>query len=228
MVAVALAGVAMLALTGSARASYGYSTTIAFDPAGTGSTSPGVTISAATLVVNGETENGFSATLGGTTITMVGANRTGFSVPSLNTLSFADIQALTTTAPGTDPLVGDSFEIGYTLSITLTNSPPPGGPGSVTLPLHGRLTVSNVNTGNGVIDNLFFAPNSGTVTFGGISLTGSVNQFTAPTINDASFGGISGRALAQAVPEPGSMALLGLGGAGLATMYRRRKAKASA
>jgi len=225
MFAATLAAVATLAMVGPARADFSYSTAIAFDPTGTGSTSSGVAIAPVTVTVNGEPENGFSATLGGTTISMLGANRGGFSVPGISTLSFADIKATTTTSAA-NPLVGDTFDIGYTLSITLTNSPPPGSAASRTLSLSGRLSVINVNVGSGEITNLFFAPNSGTVNFGGISLTGAVNQYAAPTINDASFGSISGRAVA-AVPEPGSLALLGLGGAGLAAMYRR-KAKAKA
>jgi len=226
MAALSLGMAALIAASGSsANATFSYSTTVAIDAAGTGSTSSNVTgITATTGVVGGITENGFAVTAGNTTISLLGTSRTGFFIPGTDTLDLTDVRAVSTTSS----LPGDSFTIGYTINLLLTNNGPPdvGTAASTTLPIHGRLTVVAASTGSGQIFNFIFAPSSGTVNVGGVTFTGGVDSYSPPTINGA-FGSIGGTVTA-AVPEPGSIALLGCGLAGAFGIFRRRKAKLAA
>jgi len=224
MAALSLGMAALIAASGSsANATFSYSTTVSIDPpGGSSATTPGgVTIAPATpITIGGVTETGFSARFGNTIVSLYGTARTGFFVPGTNTLDLADVAAISTTS--TPP--GDSFTVGYTILLNLTNDGPP--PSTLPLTIKGRLTVSGASTGSGTITNFIFPPSSGTVNIGGVSFSGGVDSYSPPTINGA-FGSIGGTVTA-AVPEPGSIALLGCGLAGAFGLFRRRKAKLTA
>lgn len=205
--AIVLAALALLLSAAGAQAAFMYDTTVTFSPAGTGGTSSGVTISPVTTMVNGVNETGYLATFGGTSIELLGASRSGFSVPGNDTIDAADLVATSTTSAGT---TGDSFTLGYTLNLGLTNNPPPGSAGSQSLPVSGVLTMSDVNTGNGTITNAFTTPTSGNLDAGGVSFSAGIDTYSPPTINGSpnSFGGFVD---ASPVPEPACATLMVLG-----------------
>jgi len=214
----ALAGLvlaASLGLADRAQATYSYSTTITGDSA-----TNGATIS--------NTATGTTITLGATMIMLNDTNHGPFFVPGQASLNTADV-ILTSTVP-IGP-TGTSFSFDYTVNLTLNNIAPPGSNASATFPVHGRITLTNVNMGNGTVTNIFTSPNAGTVTIGGVIYTGAVglnadgtNAFAPPTVN-GNAGNIGGFVIAG-IPEPASAVMMGAGvlgivGVGLA---RRRRA----
>jgi len=218
----ALAVASSLFMSSRANADFSYITTVSFQPAGVDGTSAGVTTTPnlPTFSTTG------TASFGNTILTLTGVSRGGFFVPGTDTLNFADVN-VTTTAPRGG--AGDSFSVGYTLNIALTNTGPPSGPGFLEtrdLRLSGVVTFSGVNQGAGTVTNMFMAPSMGSVVVGGITFTGAANASSPPTINGT--GGSIGGTVVAAVPEPASMAMLGVGGLGALVMFRRRKAMASA
>lgn len=215
----ALAGLvlaASLGLADRAQATYTYSTSITGDSATNGAT-----------ITNNAT--GTTITLDGTSISLADTSHGPFFVPGQSTLDVADI-ALTSTVP-LGP-TGTSFSFNYTVNLTVNNMAPPGSNASATFPVHGTITLTNVNMGNGTVTNVFTSPTSGmNVNIGGVLYTGAVginpdgsNAFAAPTVNDGT-GNIGGFVIAG-VPEPASAVMMGAGvlgivGVGLA---RRRRA----
>lgn len=205
---VVLAAMALLLGAAQARAGFSYATTVTFSPAGTGGTSPGVVITPALLNINGFTENGYAASFGKTSVDLVGASRNAFSVPGNDTLDAADLVATSSTPVGT---TGDTFTLGYTLQMTLTNfPPPPGSLDSQNFDVSGILTMSNVNGGTGTLNNTFTTPTSGDLDIGDISFSAAINTFSPPTVNGSS-GSIGGDVQASIVPEPASTTLIVLG-----------------
>jgi len=182
---------ALAMLTGNhAQASYNYSTSLSVT-----STTGGATFA--------NSATGATVTLGGTTVTLTNVARTGFGVPSDNTVNIGDVAVTTTTAPP-----GTSFSFNYTDVISLTNVPPPGSAGTGSVTITGTITLSQVSTGAGIVQNAFVIANPPLTTVGGIPFLVTGTNFGNPTINVAN-GNLGGRILV--VPEPTSIVTLGLG-----------------
>jgi hypothetical protein len=181
----------------------------------------GVTSSPITLDVGiggvSRIETGIAVKFGGTEVDFLGASRTAFSVPGSDSLDFVDIRIITTTTPPPS----DSFSFNYSVGVTLTNNGPPGTNGSLLVPFTGTFSVMNVNTGNGSYTNAFTSPTSGSVMIDSVLFTGGVHAYSPATVNGA-LGSIGGDIIASVVPEPASLATLGLGWAGVGLVARRR------
>jgi hypothetical protein len=201
---VALAVAVFVGTSDHATASYTYSTQLS-------------------IVGGTQTATGSTITVGGTTVTLVNITSPSFTVPSTNTVDIGDIIVSTTT-----PLTSsDTFTVSYSDSITLVNTPPPGSaatspPGSFVLT--GTLTLTGINTGAGVITNVFTGTTSRSGPFADLFFSGSVLNFASPTVNggSGSFGGLLVSSLA--IPAPASLVMLGLGlgGVGLIRLRTRR------
>ena len=160
-----------------------------------------------------------STTFGGTTVALAGRADTNLS--GNNTVNFADLMVTSTTvAPATDT-VNDA----YTLRITITN--PTGGATTGVFTVTGTLT-GTANSTSSVIDNTYFTNTPATQTIGGTGFSinvgpmGLTNVFYQPATVNGAAGGLGGQILAG-VPEPASVALLGLGGLGLLAVARARR-----
>lgn len=218
----ALSAAALLALGDRAHATYNYSTMVTITtPSGGGLT-----------VTNGPT--GATASFGGTTITLLNTSHGPFFVPGSTTLDATDISLTSTTPLGP---TGDNFSFNYTVSLTLTNTPPPGTNDIRTVSVNGTMTLTNLNVGNGTVTNVFTSPNQGSLVIGGVLYTGAIglnpngtNAFSPPTVNSPNTGNIGGFVIAAAVPEPGSIGIMGAGLLGVAGLgfARSRKAKQAA
>jgi len=205
-----MAVAASLFVGDSARASYNYATSLSIL-----SVSPGGTIT------NGTT--GANVVVGGTTLFLSNVARTALFVPGANTLNIGDVAVTTTTASP----AGDTFTVTYQDVFSLTNTPPPGTSASQNFTVTGVLTLTGINTGNGTIVNNYNAPTSGSFTLGGVGFTGSADNFGNPTINGAP-GSLGGTIITtfNAVPEPASFVMLGLGIGGIGLLgFRKARAQ---
>jgi len=219
----ALSAVAILTMGARAQANYSYSTaiTITTPPGG------GLTIS--------NPAGGPTVTFGNTSITLLNTSHGPFFVPGSTSLDLTDIQLTSTNPVGP---TGDSFSFNYNVALTINNLAPPGTNDSRTFTVSGTITLTNINAGNGTVNNVFNTPTSGTVVIGGVTYTGAIGQnpngtnaFTSPTVNSPNnFGSIGGFVTAAAVPEPASIGIMGAGLLGVAGLglARSRKAKQTA
>jgi len=203
-----LAAAVSLSVSGRAKADYSYSTGILI-----------TSVNGVPIPIVSQTN---TATVGGTTVTLLPITRAGFTVPSTNTLNIGDIMVTTTTVSP----AADTFTIGYIDGLRLVNNGNPGIPATGTFFLTGTLTFNGINTLSGTITNVYTGATSAQGPLGGVTFSGAVTNFTGPTVNggNGNFGGIIN---ASAVPEPVSILMLGmgLGGVGLVG-FRKRRAQA--
>jgi len=201
---------ASLGLSSAANASFNYSTSLTITSVvGSGGT-----------IVNTPGTGAIFTSVGGTVVTLGDVTRTGFAVPSDNTINIGDVTV--TTVAGSP---GDTFSVFYTDTFTLTNVPPPGTAAVQSFNVHGRLDLTGVSTGSGTVSNTYLPPSSGSFMLGGVQFTGAADNFGNPTINGRS-GNLGGTLSAEAVPEPSSIALIGIGSLGVVGFgLRRRKAQ---
>jgi len=217
----AMAAAVSLFASESAQAAYSYTTSLRILNFGenipaTSTTPPVTSLTSAGTTVNNTTTNN-TATFGGTTITLSDVSRSGFFVPGANTVNIGDI-SVTSTTPVT---AGDTFTVTYLDTFTLTNQPPPGSPDTGSFQLSGTLTLTAINTGNGTVFNVYNNPTAQSGPLGGVTFSGSVDNFSSPTVN-GSPGNFGGTLTANFIPEPASIVMLGLGLGGIGLVGFRR------
>ena len=138
------------------------------------------------------TAAGTTVTLGGTTVNLLDTAHGPFFVPGSSTLDVADVQLTSTTPIGP---TGDNFKMNYNLTLSLTNTGPPGTTQTDSFTVSGTITVTNLNMGNGTIMNVFNTPTSGSnIPIGGVLYTGAIginpdgsNAFASPTVNGSTW-----------------------------------------
>jgi len=166
-------------------------------------------------------------TAGGNQIILSALNSVG--TPHNNATLGTDIVPLDVNANSNTGTV-DTVNTTFTLTLLVTDfptlngaTPSPGTPNPATFTFNGTIT-GTIGDGSSLLDILSFAPQSGPVA--GENYTISYGAFAPPGL--ASDGRLTLVVRARAVPEPGSIALLGMGGVGALGMFLRRRARASA
>jgi hypothetical protein len=123
----------------------------------------------------------------------------------------------------------ESIAFNFELSVTITDYSDANSAvsnGSATLIFTGRIggSLGDFQTN---LDLLSFVPNPGTTTIGNTAYTIDLQNFASPGSRVDGVLTLHASASARSVPEPGSLALFGLGGAGALGMFFRRRIRAS-
>jgi hypothetical protein len=215
-------GAALLALLAPAsRADYTYSTQVQLAPVG----------GASRLSALDSGPPGFadSATVnfGSSSLTFNGTGQTALNGQQDLVAASVSIQS---SAPVTAP---DSATIGYTIKIHITDGSATGqsGPSIAASPsqdlfVSGSIDITRADVGGEQSTNIFTGM-AQPVQVGNTMVLLDQASYAAPTVNSgigSSIGHLSVRL--TAVPEPGSVALLSLGGLGLLGLLRRRRVRA--
>ena len=216
--AIAMTALAIAVLAGSrAEAGYSYSTGITF----------GTPVGASGTVVNIPGDRATFTTTDNTQVIMYDiANPGNFIIPSTSTYNFANLIVTTSSA------TPETFTVPYIDVVTVVN-PSPGG-ATDTFTIKGTLSLTNITyqggASGGTVTNQYDAPLSQTIPNLGGALfvlnlgTGAVNDyFGPPTINSSQGGSVGGQISTSAVPEPTSVALVGIGVALLTGIGFRRR-----
>jgi len=222
-IAVTLAGALMVATPARAEM-FQFSTDVSINPVGTTPTIPPATISTITEDF-GSPAVTYPAQLfdtgGGNGVALLALNSNGVTSDASSggtDISFGAVDGSRNTGAATETIL---FNFTYTLTITGTTTP---GTGTTTLTGQISGTMGENATNLAVLN---FAPQSGVVTTSG-GETYDVSTIAPAAVGGDNFTTLAAHVTSRAIPEPGSLTLLGLGGMGvLGMLHRRRKAVAA-
>jgi hypothetical protein len=219
----ALGVAGLLASAPSARAEYyEYTTTVTID------TASGVTPAGSTIT-NNSSNASFTTALGNQIIlTGQDSANSGMHSNAQGFGSTAPVLLIQAVAGSTlENPVGFNFRVDVNIqNFTTPDAASPNATGLFTFT--GRLE-GPLGAGQSDIKFLNFAtPNGPSVTIDGESYSFSLQGYSAPGTDLNTRGGLTLRVIARPVPEPGSLALMGMGGVGALGMFLRRRARATA
>lgn len=163
-------------------------------------------------IAGGTAGSSVSDTVGSSTITLAGSTGSTNASGTGAFINFGTNSVATTLSTGSNTFPATKFEL--FLAIT-------SGGQTVTGDVFGSFSGTVTPSANDVTVSLTSWPSS--LTVGGTMFELSNFQVTQSTLNGAP-GSFSAHVQAVSVPEPTSIALLGLGGVGAFGVFRRRKA----